>query len=187
MLPASGVAARGLCSCSFRAQVSCTGRRILSPQGNPGMRLENSPCCTFFYWDLKASWWSASFSVFTLCCFIFEFLRLRSMKLWTHWLFLICFPLHPLALLKAQSVDQQHWHYLGACHLPWWLSGKESTCNAGSIGETGSIPGSDPPRFPGGEHGNPLQYSCLENPHGQRSLVGYSPWGHKVSDMTEVT
>ena len=36
------------------------------------------------------------------------------------------------------------------------------------------------------EHGNPLQYSCLENLHGQRSLVGYSPWGHKESDMTEV-
>ena len=28
--------------------------------------------------------------------------------------------------------------------------------------------------------GNPLQYSCLENPHGQRSLAGYSPWGHRV-------
>ena len=32
---------------------------------------------------------------------------------------------------------------------------------------------------------SPLQYSCLENPHGQRSLVGYSPWGHKELDMTE--
>ena len=32
-------------------------------------------------------------------------------------------------------------------------------------------------RFPGGRHGNSLQYSCLENPHGQRSLAGYSPWG----------
>ena len=40
-------------------------------------------------------------------------------------------------------------------------------------------------RSPGGGHGNPLQYSCLENPHGQRSLVGYSPWGHKESNMTE--
>ena len=29
------------------------------------------------------------------------------------------------------------------------------------------------------------QYSCLENPYGQRSLVGYSPWGHKESDTTE--
>ena len=34
-------------------------------------------------------------------------------------------------------------------------------------------------------HGNPLQYSCLENPHGQRSLAGYSPWGHKESETTE--
>ena len=33
---------------------------------------------------------------------------------------------------------------------------------------------------PGGGHGNPLQDSCLENPHGQRSQVGYSPWGRKV-------
>ena len=41
-------------------------------------------------------------------------------------------------------------------------------------------------RFPGGEHGNPLQYSCLENPHGERSLVGYSPYYHKELDTTEV-
>ena len=47
----------------------------------------------------------------------------------------------------------------------------------------GSIPGLG--RSPGGGHGNPLQYSCLENPHGQRSLTGCSPWGHKESDMTE--
>ena len=58
--------------------------------------------------------------------------------------------------------------------------GKESACNAGDLG---SIPGLG--RSPGGGHGNPLQYSGLENPHGQRSLVGYSPWDHKESDMTE--
>ena len=40
---------------------------------------------------------------------------------------------------------------------------------------TGSIPGSG--RSPGGGNGNPLQYSRLENSHGQRSLRGYSPWG----------
>ena len=34
-------------------------------------------------------------------------------------------------------------------------------------------------------HGNPLQYSCQENPHGQRSLEGYRPWGSKESDTTE--
>ena len=57
---------------------------------------------------------------------------------------------------------------------------KESTCNSGDLG---LIPGLG--RSLGGGHGNPLQYSCLENPHGQRSLAGYSPWGHKESDKTE--
>ena len=38
---------------------------------------------------------------------------------------------------------------------------------------------------PGGGHSDPLHYSCLENPHEQRSLVDYSPWGCKESDMTE--
>ena len=41
-----------------------------------------------------------------------------------------------------------------------------------------SIPGSE--RSPGGGRGNPLQYSCPENPSGQKSLVGYSPWGCRV-------
>ena len=41
-----------------------------------------------------------------------------------------------------------------------------------------------PGRSPGEGSGNPLQYSCLENPHGQRSLAGY-PWGRKESDTTE--
>ena len=35
------------------------------------------------------------------------------------------------------------------------------------------------------EEGNPLQYSCLENPHGKRSLAGYSSLGHTESDTTE--
>ena len=39
--------------------------------------------------------------------------------------------------------------------------------------------------YPAGGHGNPLQYFSLENSHGQRSLAGYSPWGHKEMDMTE--
>ena len=40
---------------------------------------------------------------------------------------------------------------------------------------------------PGGGHGIPLQYSCLENPYGQRSLVGYSTDSHTESDTTEET
>ena len=57
---------------------------------------------------------------------------------------------------------------------------KESACNAGDLG---SIPGSG--RSPGEGHDNPFQYFSLENHHGQRSLVDYSPWGHKELDMTE--
>ena len=34
-------------------------------------------------------------------------------------------------------------------------------------------------------HGNPLQYSCLENPMDRGALEGYSPWGRKQSDTTE--
>ena len=51
------------------------------------------------------------------------------------------------------------------------------------VGDTGSIPGSG--RFPEGRNSNPLQYSCVENLHGQRSLAGYSPWGRKESDTTK--
>jgi len=53
--------------------------------------------------------------------------------------------------------------------FPGGSDGKESACN---VGDLGSIPGLE--RSPRGGHGNPLQYSCLENSHGQRSLAGYS-------------
>ena len=51
------------------------------------------------------------------------------------------------------------------------------------VRDVNSIPGLG--RFPGGGHGNPFQYSCPENPRGQRSLMGHGPQGHKESDMTE--
>ena len=63
--------------------------------------------------------------------------------------------------------------------FPCGSAGKESTRSARDLG---SIPGLG--RFPGEGHGNLRQYSCLENPHGQRSLMGYSPRGHKELDMT---
>ena len=46
--------------------------------------------------------------------------------------------------------------------LPWWLSGKESACSAGAAGDVGSNPWLG--KSPRGGHGNPHQYSCLENP-----------------------
>ena len=64
--------------------------------------------------------------------------------------------------------------------FPGGSDGKESTCNAGDLGWITGLK-----RSRGGRHGNPLQYSCLENPPRQRCLVGYSPRGHKESDMTE--
>ena len=79
-------------------------------------------------------------------------------------------------------ISMWSWHL----HLDilWVFSGdsdsKESTCNAGDLGLISELG-----RSPGGRHGNPLQYSCLENPHGQRNLVGYSSWGCKESDMTD--
>ena len=60
-----------------------------------------------------------------------------------------------------------HYKYMG---FSGGSDGKESACN---VEDLGSIPGLG--RSPGEGHGNPLQYSCLKNPHGQRSLVGYSP------------
>ena len=73
-------------------------------------------------------------------------------------------------------------------HIPVFLGflgkshGKESTC---SVGVLGSIRGLG--RSPRGGHSKPFQNYCLENPHGQRSLVGYSPWVHKELDMTKRT
>ena len=64
--------------------------------------------------------------------------------------------------------------------FPCGSVGKESACNAGHLGW---IPGLG--RSPRGGHGNPFQYSSLENLDGQRSQVGCSPWGGKESDTTE--
>ena len=75
----------------------------------------------------------------------------------------------PLYLIPSFPHSSHPYHY---SVLLSWLSRKESACSAGAIGYMGSIPGSG--RSPGGGHGNPLQYSCLENLHEQRSLVGYN-------------
>ena len=70
---------------------------------------------------------------------------------------------------------------MGASHIA--LVVKNRPANAGDVGVEGSIPGLG--RSPGGRHGNPLQCSCLENPHEQRSLVGYSSQGLKELDLNE--
>ena len=64
-----------------------------------------------------------------------------------------------------------------------WLSGEESACNAGGTGDAGSIPGLG--RSLGEGNGNPLQYSCLENPIDrgawQATVRGISRVGHNLA------
>ena len=62
---------------------------------------------------------------------------------------------------------------------------KNPPASAGVARDAGLTP--ELGRSLGGGKGNPLQYSCLESPHGQRSLAGYSPQGHKELDTTETT
>ena len=61
--------------------------------------------------------------------------------------------------------------------FPGDAGGKESTCQSRRCKRLGLSPR--------GAHGNPLQYSCLENPVDRRAWRGYSPWGCKDSDPTE--
>ena len=62
---------------------------------------------------------------------------------------------------------------------------KNLPASAGDLRDVSSVPGLG--RSPGRGHGNPLQYSCLENPMDSRALAGHSPQGHTESDATEVT
>ena len=82
--------------------------------------------------------------------------------------------------LKPLHLSLLHMHSSADKFSPGGSDSKESACNAGDLG---SIPGLG--RFPGGGHGNILQLFLLGEFHGQKSLVGYSPWVHKESDMTE--
>ena len=73
---------------------------------------------------------------------------------------------------EIQCLDFKPW-VENLNRLPRWLSGQES----GNTGDTSSVPGLG--RSPGEGNGNSPSI------HGQRSLVGYSPWGRKELDMTE--
>ena len=78
---------------------------------------------------------------------------------------------------RLQYMGLQSWTRLSNFTFFWAsqvaLLVKNSPANARDVRDAGLIPGLG--RSPGGGYGNPLQYSFLENPHGQRSLVDYSP------------
>ena len=98
---------------------------------------------------------------------------------WTIHCCFFCSPLTIVLLFLPLPVEYQNYKkmdlnftdLMSLVGFTRWLNGNETICQAEDMG---LIPGLG--RSPGGGHGNPLQYSCLENPHGQRSPVGYSPW-----------
>ena len=77
-----------------------------------------------------------------------------------------------------QLIDFTYFYFHGYNLLKGFLDGSDGKEFAYNVGDLGSIPRFE--RSPGGGNGNPLQYSSLENPHGQRGLADYSPWGHRV-------
>ena len=70
------------------------------------------------------------------------------------------------------EVDRRHQTILRCGTSQVTVVIKNPPADARDTRDMGSISGSE--RSPGGGHGNPLEYSCLKNPHGQRSLGGYS-------------
>ena len=88
-------------------------------------------------------------------------------------------------MTKMRMIAWDHQMQLYILLFTGFPGGSDVKVSAYIVGYLGSIPGSG--RSPGEGNGNPsqLQYSCLKKSHGWRSLVGYSPWGHKDSDMTE--
>ena len=85
--------------------------------------------------------------------------------------------IHGVAKSRTQLSDWTELNWKISQDLPGGSNGKASVYNAGDLG---SIPGSG--RFPGEGNGNPLQYSCLENPMNRGA---WCPWGRKESDTTE--
>ena len=87
----------------------------------------------------------------------------------------------------AGSYNSSIFNFGGNCYtvflgFPDNFGGKEYACNAGDIGDSGSIP--ELGRSPGGGNGKSLIFLPRKF-HGQRSLADYSSWGHKESDTTD--
>ena len=81
--------------------------------------------------------------------------------------------------LCQQRDDSAFWNTTYICYISQMaLAIKNLHVSAGGIRDTGSISWSR--RSPGEGHGNSFQYSCLEKPTGQKSLVGYSSESHSV-------
>ena len=92
----------------------------------------------------------------------------------------ICYHRKQINHYSLQDLEKAFWlQVIRSLGFPGGSVSKESTWN---VGDLVLIPGLL--RAPERGYGSPLLYSCLESPHGQRSLAGYSPWGHTGSDTT---
>ena len=90
----------------------------------------------------------------------------------------LCSSLHLLCVISRVFLKLYLVVFLG---FPGGSAGKEPACNAGD--HVQSLGWEDPLEEGMAVHSS--KYSCLETPHGQRSLEGYSPWGHKEPDTAE--
>ena len=114
------------------------------------------PCCYVYLW----------FDAF-YCWVVFHFMDLPLFA-------------YPFAHWRTFWIVSNLWVIINGGAIPGGSDTKESACNAGDLGLSPRLG-----RSPRGWHGNLLQYSYLENPHGRRSLAGYSPWGDKELGPTE--
>ena len=108
---------------------------------------------TFSYHFIKASVTCLSVPTLVSLAPVFSFIRVVTT------LYCKCWLIHLISLTRQG--------------FPGGSDGKELACNAGYLSSCPELR-----RAPGEGHGKPLQYSCLENAHGQRTLTGYSSRGH---------
>ena len=163
-------------------QHATTGLKIHMPQPRPGTaKVKINTEKRSSHWP----WWNHLWPMYLALCIKALWSRepvcspchlaVVPGALWTH---KMQFKSRRVDLLRVLYVRKGYWaswlNISFKVSFPGGSNGKEFAC---SVGEMGLIPGSG--RSPGGGHGHPLQYPCLENPHGVRSLVGAAV--HRVS------
>ena len=131
----------------------------------------NSSTFTFGTFSSLITLYSFKSHPLSLCFWNLCFCK-RAIPTWNTSLYL---PYSPLLTSFIPLFETQAWMNISSIFLniPCGSVVKNLPANARDAGDVGSIPGST--RSPRGGNGNLLQYSCLEEPHGQRSPTGYSP------------
>ena len=169
------------------------------PNGQAAGCIQIFPGCTVVSWSCSRRWTQCSLAVsIPLSRYYFRLSLLQAYRviLQPHLTLLTDIP-HPW---KPRPTLDSCFCFRGTYPVSWGFPGgsvvKNLPANAGDVRDMGLIPGSG--RSSGGEHGYPLQYSCLENSMDRgacwatvhrvaKSYGLYSPWGCKESDRTEMT